>query len=147
MPSKFTVTPAIASSGFGLSGDIGGLPKQTYYTPDGRVVRAIPCLREYVKKDTKGNVIESGERDSNYDKGWLPVMPADLKPHCDHCGEWHDNKEEIVQCAVKVKKREEWGNRIAKKLMKEETNEEVDGLKKEVAELKEMLQKVLREDR
>ena len=135
------VTPAIEQSGYGISGAIGGLPRQTYYTPDGRTIQAIPCLRDYVKKKD-GKVVETGTRDANYDKGWLPVMPTELKPYCPHCREWHNNQEEIDACAVAIKKRTEWGDRIAKKFRKQEVDE-LDGLKKEVAELKEMLEKAL----
>ena len=91
------VTPAIESSGYGLSGNIGGLPRQTYYTPDGRVIKAIPCLREYAKKKN-GKVIETGTRDANYDKGWLPVMPTELKLYCSGCDKWHDTQGEIDAC-------------------------------------------------
>ena len=134
------VTPTIEASGYGVSGDIGGLPRQTYYTPDGRTIKAIPCLREYAKKEN-GKVIESGQRDANYDKGWLPVMPTELKPHCPHCGEWHDNQEEIDACADRMKKRIEWGDRLARKYKKEE-HEDIENLKGEVAELKEMVKKL-----
>lgn len=134
------VTPAIEASGYGLSGNIGGLPRQTYYTPDGRVIRAIPCIRNYAKKKD-GKVIETGQRDANYDKGWLPVMPTELKPHCSHCGEWHNTQEEIDDCAVRIKKQIEWGNRLAKKNRKQETDD-IDSLKKELADLKELVQKL-----
>ena len=97
------VTSAIESTGYGISGGIGGLRKQTYYTPDGRTVCAVPCMRDYVKRKD-GKVIESGTRDANYDKGWLPVMPTELKPHCEHCGDWHDNQEGIDACETKKKK-------------------------------------------
>lgn len=134
------VTPAIEASGYGVSGDIGGLPRQTYYTPDGRIVKAIPCMRDYVRKvDSK--VVESGTRDANYDKGWLPVMPTELKPHCAHCGEWHDNQEGIDACADAIKKRKEWGDKLAKKYKKEE-HEDITNLKREIDELKEMVKKL-----
>jgi len=135
------VTEAIKVAGYGLSGDFGGLPRQTYYTPDGRVIKAIPCMREYAKKEN-GKVIETGVRDANYDRGWLPVMPTELKPHCPHCGEWHEAQEEINDCAVRIRKRNEWGNRLAKRYKKEE-HEDIDSLRNEVAELKDMLKKVL----
>lgn len=136
------VSPAIEQSGYGLSGNIGGLPRQTYYTPDGRVVRAIPSWREYVKKDKEGKVIETGTRDANFDKGWLPVMPTELKPYCPHCGKWHNTQEEIDACANRIKQRTEWGDRLARKAKKQESDD-ISDLKKEVAELKEMLQKAL----
>ena len=134
------VTPAIEASGYGVSGDIGGLPRQTYYTPDGRTVRAIPCWRDYVKREN-GEVIETGTRDANYDKGWLPIMPTELKPHCPHCNEWHDNQEGIDACAIAKKKQWEWGERLARKFKKEE-HEDITSLKSEIDELKEMVKKL-----
>ena len=134
------VTPAIEASGYGVSGDIGGLPRQTYYTPDGRTVKAIPSWRDYVKKKD-GVVIETGTRDANYDKGWLPIMPTELKPHCPHCNEWHDNQEGIENCAIEKKKRIEWGERLAKKYKKEE-HDDIASLKSEIDELKEMVKKL-----
>lgn len=134
------VTKAIEASGYGVSGDIGGLPRQTYYTPDGRTVKAIPSLREYVKKKD-GKVIETGTRDANYDKGWLPIMPTELKPHCAHCGKWHDNQEGVDACADVVKERKEWGERLARKFKKEE-HDDIDKLKGELDELKETVKKL-----
>ena len=134
------VTPAVEASGYGISGDIGGLPRQTYYTPDGRAVKAIPLMREYVRKQD-GKVVETGTRDANYDRGWLPVMPTELKPHCSHCEEWHSNQEEIDACADRIKKRREWGDRLARKYKKEE-HEDIAGLKGEIAELKDMVKKL-----
>ena len=134
------VTPAIEASGYGKSGDIGGLPRQTYYTPDGRTIRAIPSLRAYVKKKD-GKVIETGTRDANYDKGWLPIMPTELKPHCPHCGEWHDTQEEIDACAIEAEKRTKWGDKLARKYKKQESDD-ITGLKSEIDELKEMVKKL-----
>lgn len=131
--------PAIEQTGYGISGHIGGLPRQTYYTPDGRVIKAIPSIRQYSRKDKDGKVIESGTRDANYDKGWLPAMPTELKLYCSGCDMWHDKQEEIDACIVKKKR---WVNQLSKKVIKQEASE-IDSLKKEVAELKEMLQKVL----
>lgn len=134
------VTPAIEASGYGVSGHIGGLPRQTYYTPDGRTVQAIPSMREYVKKDN-GKVTETGTRDANFDKGWLPIMPIELKPHCSHCGNWHDNQEGIDACAARIKEQTAWGDRIARKAKKQETDD-MTSLKSEIDELKEMVKKL-----
>ncbi len=134
------VTPAIEASGYGVSGHIGGLPRQTYYTPDGRTVKAIPSMREYVRKEN-GKVIESGTRDANYDKGWLQTMPTELKHHCSHCREWHNSQEEVDACGVATEKRSEWGDRLARKYKKEE-HEDIKGLKSEIDELKEMVKKL-----
>lgn len=136
------VSKAVEAAGYGLSGHIGGLPRQTYYTPDGRTIQAIPCMRGYVKRDKDGKAIETGTRDANYDKGWLPVMPTELKPHCPHCKEWHDTQEEIDACGVEIERMAEWGKKLASKYQKQETDE-ISGLKKEVAELKELVKKSL----
>ena len=133
------VTTAIKKIGYGLSGDIGGLPRKTYYTPDGREIKAIPSLREYAKKDKKGEIIERGTRDANLDKGWLETIPQELKLYCAGCDMWHDTQEEVDACMEKKDKRiKELGG----KLIKQETDD-IDTLKKEVAELRELLQKAL----
>lgn len=132
------VTPAIEASGYGISGDVGGLPRTTYYTPDGRVIKAIPSLREYVKKKD-GKVIESGTRDANLDRGWLLQKPTELKLYCSGCDMWHDTQEEVDACIVRKNK---WVKALGKKAIKQ-NGDEMDTLKKEVAELKEMLAKLL----
>lgn len=133
------LSPTIETAGFGITGDIGGLPRTTYYTPDGRVIKAIPGLRDYVLRDKDGRVIGSGTRDANYDKGWLPAMPTELKLYCSGCDMWHDTQEEIDACIAKKSK---WVNALGKKVMKQ-NGDDVETLRKEVAELKEMLQKAL----
>ena len=45
----------IEAQGFAKTGDVGGQPRITYYTPDGRVIRAMPDMHEYALKDAKGN--------------------------------------------------------------------------------------------
>jgi len=130
--------PAIESSGYGISGDIGGLPRQTYYTPDGRVIKAIPSIREYVIKAEDGKVIKSGTRDANYGKGWLPVMPSELKLYCAGCDMWHDTQGEVDTCIVEKNKQVD---KLGKKAVKQ-NEDEIDALKKEVAELKEMVKKL-----
>lgn len=91
----------VETTGYGLAGNIGGLPKRTYYTPDGRVIRAVESIREYVRKDKDGKVIEQGKRDANLDKGWLLQRPAVLKPHCQTCNRWHDTLEQVAECKAK----------------------------------------------
>lgn len=136
---------SIQRTGYGISGEIGGIGRQTYYTPDGQRVRAIPAIRDYViKKD--GKVIESGTRDANYDKGWLPVMPKELKPHCDGCDNWHDTEEEIETCItnrqVYAKK---WETRAKKETEGEAMaqGKEMEDMRVEIQELKGMLYEVL----
>ncbi len=129
---------AIERTGYGISGDIGGIAKQTYFTPDGRRIRAIPCMRDYItRKD--GKVIESGTRDANYDKGWLPVMPTALKSYCSGCDKWHDTKEEVSQCiAVKREKADKWEKwaEDKKKGEAKEQAQDVEDLRSDVLELK-----------
>ncbi|KKN60865.1 hypothetical protein LCGC14_0527360 [marine sediment metagenome] len=128
----------IERSGYGISGDIGGIGRQTYFTPDGRKMRAIPAIRDYVVKQD-GKVIESGTRDANYDKGWLPVMPTELKPHCDGCDNWHDTQEEVDACILgKKTKAAEW-EKWAKERQQGEAMEaakETEELRTEFLELK-----------
>ena len=132
----------IKKSGYGISGDIGGIGRQTYYTPDGRRIRAIPNMRDYIMKDKDGKVIESGTRDANYDRGWLPVMPKDPKPHCDGCDNWHNTEAEVKTCITKknadAKRWEKW----AKEKQKGEAFEqgkEMESMRVEMLELKGMV--------
>lgn len=133
------LSPVIEASGYGLAGNIGGLPRQTYYTPDGRIIRAIVATREYIKRDKDGKVIETGTRDANFDKGWLPVMPTELKLYCSGCNKWHETQREVDICVEGKKK---LVNSLATKEIQKNTDE-MDALRKEVAELKEILQKAV----
>jgi ribosomal protein L44E len=144
------VTPEIKHIGYGLSGDIGGLPKQTYYTPDGRVIKAIPCMREFVRKDKDGNVIEGGTRDANYDKGWLPVMPTELKLYCRGCDKWHDTQEEVDEC---TKRQQKLVNKLSAKARKQYAEEEkskdleIEELNKKIEALSKQMEAMVNEIR
>lgn len=140
------VTPEIrailsteSTESYGISGSIGGLPRTTYYTPDGRTIKTIPNIREYVKKDKDGHVIETGHRDTNLDKGWLLVKPTVLKLTCKHCGRWHDTPEEIEECGVKSKRFIE----VATKKAKQEQSDENTALKERVKDLEDKLNRLL----
>ncbi len=89
---------------YGLNGDIGGLPRTNYYTPDGRTIQAIPQIREFVRKDKDGNIIGTGKRDANLDKGWLLTKPIVLKLYCRWCTTWHDTVKEINACGASQQK-------------------------------------------
>ena len=134
-----TVKSILAAESYGLSGDIGGLPRNTYYTPDGRVIRAIPNNREYVKKDAKGKVISQGIRDSNLDCGWLTNPPQVLKLYCKHCNKWHDTEKEITACGTTQRK---FIEKLTRQVKLEETDK-TTSLEKEVAELKAMVTKLM----
>ncbi len=129
----------IEQVGFGLNGDIGGIPRQTYYTPDGRTIRAIAQMRDWVRKDDKGKVIGSGTRDANLDCGWLLQKPTVLKVFCPTCDKWHDTKAGVKACKVKQ------GRMIAMALRsanKEEAKKNV-GLEQQVAQLQAMVAKLM----
>ena len=127
----------IEATGYGLNGYIGGLPRKTYYTPDGRLIRTIPNMREYVKK-RDGKVIENGIRDANFDKGWLETKPSVLKPYCKGCDCWHDTEAEVAACIMQSKA---FISAQEVKAKKEEADE-MANMKKELAELKALVAKL-----
>ncbi len=132
--------------GYGISGDIGGIGKQTYFTPDGRRIRAVPNTKDYVLKDKGGKVIESGTRDGNFDRGWLPVMPTELKPHCDGCGDWHDTQEGVDECIEgKEEQTRKWDEYAEgqKKKNTEAQGGDVEELRVEVLEMKGQMNEIL----
>jgi hypothetical protein len=88
----------LESSGFGVTGQFGGVARQTYYTPDGRVIKAIPIINNYVLKDKNGKTTGGGVRDANLDKGWTLQKPTILKLFCATCDRWHDTKVQVAAC-------------------------------------------------
>ena len=135
------LTSAIERTGYGFGGDIGGLPRTTYYTPDGRVIKAIPSIREYVKKDKEGKVIGGGTRDANLDKGWLLSLPNRnvRKLFCQTCDRWHDTQAEVKACGQELKKFIDQMTRKAKK----ENTDKTSSLEQQVAELKAMVSRLM----
>lgn len=132
------MTSAIDAAGFGISGDIGGLKRTTYYTPDGRTIKAFPNIRDYVIR-RNGEVTESGTRDANLDRGWLLQMPQIKKLFCPNCDQWHDTQIEIEACKIQQDK-------MIKKFTIKTKREEVDktvALEQKVAELTAMVEKLL----
>ena len=123
-----------------IIGNIGGQPKQIYWTPDGRQIRAMPDIHEYALRDNKGVVISNGVRDANLDKGWLLQKPVELKPYCHQCDGWHDTKEEIRACELKyarlVAKHEE-------KAKKELGIDRIGKLEADMGELKNLMKQLL----
>ena len=117
-----------------ITGDIGGLTKQRYWTPDGREMLAVPSIRTYVRIK-EGKQIGGGTRDANLDKGWLLQKPTRLKPHCSYCNKWHNNQKEIGECGNKKKSfNAEWEKKA--KQMKRSESKEIDDIKQEFSELK-----------
>ena len=137
------VTPGIESVGFGISGNIGGLPRTTYYTPDGRIIRAIPNIREYIIRNKEGQITGSGTRDANLDKGWLLSPPTILKLFCKTCDRWHDTQEEVKACGVE---RTRFINVMEVKAKQEEADKTAS-LEQKVGELMAMVEKLMGDKR
>ena len=133
------MTKVIERVSYGLSGDIGGLPRQTYYTPDGRVIKALANMREYVTKDKDGKVISSGTRDANLDQGWLLTKPTKKKNYCRGCDRWHDTAKEVSVCILKQSK----FLAVAEAKAKSEVIDKNAALEKKVAELEARINKLL----
>ena len=125
----------LAGQGVAISGDIGGLQKQRYWTQDGREIMAIPAIRTYRRVRDK-KIVGEGVRDANFDKGWLLQPPAKLKPYCPHCDKWHDTQKEIDDCGEKKGAFNKKWMAKAKKMKHQEGDGEVEGLRTEVSELK-----------
>lgn len=134
----------LEAQGYMIVQPTGGQPRKTYYTPDGRVIRAIPSIREYQWTNENGS-LEMGERDANYDKGWLDVMPTELKLYCRHCDRWHDTEAEIEMCGEKHHKLETWGLKQARKMHPQdfETLDRFQKIEGEVAALKNDMGEIL----
>lgn len=124
---------------------IGGQPRKKYWTPDGRELLKAPNMR---------GTTNGGVRDANYDFGWLPVKPTELKPYCPYCDKWHDTQEEIKECGKAKKVLESQYAKLAKKMRGKETEDkdrEIDTLKKqiekqsaEMVEIKALLTKLVK---
>jgi hypothetical protein len=118
-----------------------GQPKQTYYTPDGRKIMAMPDMHGYEKHDAKGRTIEAGVRDVNLDRGWLPQPPQVKKPYCPHCDRWHDTPDEVVQCG---EKKGAFVAKIAKEAEAELPKaDRIEKLESDMAEIKSMFKALL----
>ena len=131
----------------------GGQPKQRYWTPDGRLIMAMPDMREYTHTDRAGKVIDSGIRDANYDKGWLPQKPTELKLYCRYCDLWHDTQQEITKCQRRKKAFDaKWSKRAKQENRQNgETNDDrishlendVGEIKSDLGDIKNLLQKLI----
>lgn len=144
------ITPEVRrqleSSGVAVSGDIGGARKQIYYTPDGREVHAVPAMRTY--RMSKSGL--EGIRDANLDKGWLLQPAVVAKPHCPHCDNWHDNKEEMDACGAKKRAfQKKWDDKARKmKRQDGEANDvenRLETVENGLTEIKDMLKALIKE--
>jgi len=134
------------SQGATISGDIGGVKKQRYYTPDGREVLAVPSMKNWVRREGK-KVLDSGIRDANLDNGWLLQPPTKLKLHCDYCDRWHDTQKEIDACGAKKKVFDDkWAEKVKKLRHKDDGDlrDEVSELKSDMSDIKSMLSQLLK---
>ncbi len=124
--------------------DIGGIQRKRYWTPDGREILSIPAIRTYVKMQN-GKVVENGIRDANLDNGWLESKPDKLKPYCPYCGKWHNTQVQINECGKIKKKLQKKFDLIAEaeRSKEQDLKTEVDNLKSDVSEIKEMLHQLL----
>jgi len=121
-----------------IEGSIGGIPRKKYWRPDGQEVQSIPAMRLTSKGDS---------RDANYDNGWLDSPPTELKITCPHCHYWHDTQKEVDECGVKIKARQAKFDRLARKQVKGEVKQkdkEIDTLRSELSELKDMVAQLLK---
>ena len=137
---------AIDAVGYGISGTTGGLYRTTYYTPDGRIIKAIPNLRERVKKDKEGKVVWQGIVDANLYRGLLLSPPQVLKPFCPTCDRWHDTLEEVSRCKkVEGAKIAKFEKQAKADLHKEALNKDlkIEALEKKVAELAALVKKMV----
>ncbi|MFA6315740.1 MAG: hypothetical protein WC648_05235 [Candidatus Paceibacterota bacterium] len=128
----------VEATGYGLNGDIGGIHRKTYWTPDGREIKAIPQIRQYVVKDKDGKPIRSGTRDANLDRGLLTEKPKELKPYCKFCDRWHDTQTEVNACGVKQRKM----IKDAELKAKREEDAKTKTLEDKVAQLEAMVRKL-----
>ena len=117
-----------------ITGDVGGQPKQTYFTPDGRQIRSMPDMHEYTYKG------EGGIRDANLDKGWLLQKPTELKLYCPNCDEWHDTKKEVEDCGIK---RDSLIAKHTKEAKKELGDDKYEKMSAEIDELKKLVKQLL----
>ena len=128
------------SQGFAKTGDFGGQPKTRYYTPDGRTIMAPPDMHEFARRDAAGKVVEQGVRDANFDKGWLPMMPAVLQKYCGGCDKWHPTDAEVKVC---IKKKSALVAKHTRTAQKELGDDRVAKLETDMGELKGMFAKIM----
>ena len=137
-----------AGEGTQITGYIGGQPKQRYWTPDGRLILAMPDIHGYGYTDKNGQIVEKGQKDANLDRGWLLQPPTNPKLSCPHCDLWHDTKEEIFQCQKKKKAFDARWQRRAKKdnsvAENAQVNSRIDKLENDLFDIKELLQKLVK---
>ena len=128
---------ALQSQGYASGGTWGGPQRVTYYAPDGSVREAIPSHLT----DGKG---------IRYDRmilqGYSLSPPENPKPHCAGCGRWHDTQEEVNACIKKRKTDEKRWEKKAHKDVSKGQDKEIQGLRKEVSELKKLMEQLIKKE-
>jgi hypothetical protein len=138
-----TLKEELERSGFAKTGDFGGQPKITYWTPDGRQIRTMMDIHEYARKDATGKVIESGLRDANLDRGWLTTKPVVLQKYCAGCDKWHPTDAEVKECIRKKTALIAKHAKLAKKELKQTDEGRLDKLESDMDEIKGMFKKLM----
>jgi len=114
------------------------LQRQRYYRPDGLIVYSLPSNVTFTITDKEGRNT-GGVRDRNLDK-WSLTPPETPLPSCPHCLEWHNTDEDVSACGErKAASESKW----MKEAMKMQSGEEVESLKVEIDELKDMMKAIL----
>ena len=145
MTSKESVASAInqaEANEVKATGQIGGQPKQRYYTPDGSVIFAMPDIHEY-SQVSNGKIIAQGLRDANLDRGWLTTAPERLQFYCPGCDKWHPTQQQLNACIKRKKSLAKKWERAAKLDLPKDFSTEITGMKSEMNELKSMFSQVL----
>jgi len=135
-----------AGAEFSATSATGGAQKKQYWTPDGRILFLVPQIRQFVRKDKDGNVIASGTRDANMDKGYLshPPSEAEKKVFCRWCDTWHDTQVEVEACQIANKKIEAQREAMARQELANQTIEKDNEISKLNSRI-EQLEKLIKE--
>ena len=124
----------LEATGSRITGNIGGIKKQKYFTPDGREVWSVPNMHTYLDENK-----QEGIRDANLDRGWLLQLPSQLKPYCPHCDCWHDTPALVNKCG---KARKALIAKYAKKGQKELGNDVEDRLTRMETMMEKMIETI-----
>ena len=135
-----------------LNGDIGGIRRQRYFTPDGRVILAVPHMVERTIK-RNGEIVSQGVIDTNLDKGWLLQPPTKKQLFCRWCDGWHKTETLIAKCKKAFDAKSSQAEEAAKREFSQEAQaqqiiianqaKKIDDLSKEMTELKEMMKQLM----
>jgi hypothetical protein len=132
----------IQAQGVGGKRSMGGQPTQSYWTPDGRPIKALPDMHEF-RRNNRDGTIETGVRDANLDKGWLTTPPQVKQLYCPHCDKWHKTQKDIDVCGNVKKKMDIKYTKLAQKELKVNDDSRMDKLESDMSDLKNMFGKIM----